>query len=167
MPRARGRGARLNKTWTGITFNKTTLTVTQQSLGGVTIPEGGSDFTVLRTIGSILAVAVPNATADDDILALGVIVVQNAAAQVGGASLPGPLNDLGADWLWWEAIPLQSVAATAATENSRNLIHRVAIHSKGMRKVHADQNVLLMAELSTGEMGAVTVNGGIRFLLGS
>ncbi len=166
MARPRSRGSRLSKGWAGFTFDKVTLSATQQILVQFPVAEGGQDITVLRTMGNLLCSAVANAAADDDVFAFGVIVVQNAAAAVGGTSVPGPINDIDADWLWWEAVPMASIAATAAEDNSRNLVHRVQIHSKAMRRMATDQSVILVGEISTNEFAAATVNGSLRLLFG-
>ncbi len=164
--RSGGRGTRLNKQWFASTFGKTTVSVTQAALASINVAEGGQDATILRSRGDLLVTAVPNAAADDTLVHLGLIVVQRNAVDVGGVSLPGPLADVDADWLWWRAIPMASIAATAATENSRNLVMRVEIDSKGMRKMDTDESLVLMGEDVTGEMAAVTVTGSLRVLLG-
>ena len=161
-----GRGARLNKGWCSFTFDKTALTATQLGIIACVVAEGGGDSTVLRSLGDILVIATPDAATDDDTCALGLIVVQNSAFAANGVALPGPINDIDADWLWWEAVPVAASLATSGIDNARNLIHRVKINSKGMRRMATDQSLVLMGELKTAEMAAVTVNGGMRILFG-
>ena len=159
---ARGRSSsRGTKEWTGVAFVKTTLTQTQSIILSFThdVTE-----TILRNRGEVLIVGVPNAAADDDVVGLGIIVVNDAAAAVGGLSVPGPIADPNAQWLWHQFILLQAALATSVIDNARNLIERVTIDSKAMRKADRNETMILVGELSTGEFGAVSVNGGLRSL---
>ena len=101
MARFRGRnvpqsrGARLSKIWCRSSFGPSTPTVTQAELTSCTLTELAlpGDVTLLRTRGDIFVQAAPNAAGDDEVLALGICVVNETARVVGGASLPGPHAD--------------------------------------------------------------------------
>ena len=159
------RRQRMSKVWAGAVFGESTLTVTQKLLTSIS---GASavDETVLRSRGEVLIVGVPDAVTDDEVVGLGLMVVTLDAAGVGGVSLPGPIANLDADWLWHQLVPLASAAVTAGSDSAIGLVVRVPIDSKAMRKVPLNRTVVLVAELSTGEMSEVRVNGAIRILFG-
>ena len=169
---ARGRGTRMRKTWFGSLSGgdgtAITITAVQAAILNVTHLEADiHDVTILRSRGGLFVTATPNAASDADVVGLGLIVVHTNALTVGGASLPGPINDIGADWLWHQFVPLDAISATSADGQSVGLNVRVEVDSKAMRRLQTDHAVVLMAELATGQMTTITVNGGIRFLLGS
>jgi len=115
--------------------------------------------------GELLVSASPNAAGDGDVAAFGFIVVSEAAAAVGGTSVPGPILNPEADWIWHSYVPLRSLAATAADDTAIGCFSRVLIDSKAMRRVKKDQEVIFVTELSTGEFASVIVTGGIRALV--
>jgi len=167
--RPAGRGARLRKVWcAGTPFDRATMGVTQSVISSCAIAEAGAlEGTVLRTRGEVLVTGDPNATTDSDLLALGICIVTDNALAVGGASVPGPLNDDGADyWLWHRYVPMDSAGETAVRADSISSIVRVEIDSKAMRRVGQDSAVVLIGELLSGDYASIIVSGGIRFLLG-
>ena len=162
---ARGRSQRMAMAWQGA-FNTAgiSLSTTQSSM--LQTSESTLKQTLLRTRGNILVQATPNASTDLAVAAFGLIVVNESAATVGGASLPGPINDVDADWLWHQFVPLDAITLTAADPNARSVVHRLEIDAKAMRKVGPDKVVVLMAELGGSAFSAVTAIAGARFLLG-
>ena len=161
------RATRLTKTWFRTFIDDAPVTTTQSLVASVTVAEGVQMQTVMRTRGNLLVTAVPDSAADSGVLALGICVVRETAAAVGGLSLPGPIVDEGADfWLWHRYVGLADPAASAASGDSIGLNVRVEIDSKAMRKVQADSRVVLMAEMGQGEFTTVNLHGGIAFLLG-
>ena len=147
----------------------TVLTTTQGSLGSLELTEGTlGEATLLRSRGNLLIVCEPNAATDVEVVGLGIAVVTAAALGVGGLSLPGPIADQGFDgWLWHQYVPFDSVSLTAGDPQAMTVNARVEIDAKAMRKLPVDYAIVLIGELSTGDMGTVTVTGGLRFLLGS
>jgi len=165
--RPTGRSTRLKKTWTGFhTTSVVNMTTTQVSILEANIGEGAPNQTLLRTRGNILIAAEPDAATDFTIVAFGLIVVQSAAANVGGVSVPGPINDIGADWLWHTFVPLDAVTLTAGDPNARSVVHRVEIDAKAMRRVAADESVLLIGEANVAGMASIGVLAGMRTLFG-
>ncbi len=150
-------GKRQTKVWipSGIASN-VTLSQTQANVGsiGVTLGEGADPSTILRIRGRYAVFATPNAAADVETVQMGIIVVSATAGAVGGASLPGPIADAGADWLWYDTVFLDAVDATAANGQNIGLNRYGTIDSKGMRKIRTDQALVFMAELSSGEMAS-------------
>ena len=153
--------------WSGNFFDEAALTGTQSVISSMLAPTGvgAARQTLLRTRGSLVVLGTPDAAGDSEIVGLGVIVVQQAAAAVGGASVPGPLNDPDANWLWHQFVGLNAMGATGETPTSVSAIVRVEIDSKAMRKVAIDQELIMIGELATGEFASVIVTGGWRVLM--
>ncbi len=149
------------KEWTGLNFGFVSLSATQAVVGSVVhdVME-----TVLRIRGNLLLVATANAAQDDDVAGLGFIVASDNAIAAGGASLPGPINDPDAPWLWHQYVPLGVVAVTAADDTAIGTFARVEIDSRAMRKATRNEGVVFMAELSTGEFASIQMTGGFRVL---
>jgi len=169
MARSRGRGTRLNKVWTtsGI-VDGAALTTTQSNPGsiGVSLAENVQDGTILRIRGGGLVRATPDAATDSDMVGMGLIVVNQAASAVGGTSLPGPINDAGADWLWYSNVFLDAAGATGETATNLSCTRYFEIDSKAMRHIRADQFLAFMAELSTGDFADVGMFCQFRTLIG-
>jgi len=92
--------------------------------------------TIIRLRGSAFVSLDPGAIADSMFVALGMIVVKADAFSTGGAtSMPDPMNDFQAPWLYHKIFSLgPSLAATpAADEIGAN--QRDEIDVKAMRKV--------------------------------
>ncbi len=155
------RRSRGTKEWNGVTFNPTVLTTTQGILASF---NHDLTETALRQRGRFLFRAVPDAAADDDIAAIGIIVVSDNAVGQGGASVPGPINDPDAPWLWHNYVPLAGGASTAEDPESIGLNVYVDLDSRAMRKVDRNEAIVLVAELQTGQFASVSVSGGWRTL---
>ncbi len=167
---ARGRGTRLSKSWTGATSGSVVSVGggTQQVLLSVSVAESaGQQNTLLRSRGQILVQATPDAASDAEVMGFGLIVVHSNALAIGTTSLPGPIADIGADWLWYDFVPFDAVVDTAGSANDRGIIHRLEIDSKAMRRVPNDHSVVLMAEASITAFASVSAIAGCRFLFGS
>ena len=159
-----------NKTWSNmVPAAAVALTTTQGVIGSVTNTEGsGLDFTLMRSRGQLLVTGAPNAAGDAEIVGLGLIVVSAAALAVGGSSVPGPILDQGADWLWHHYVPMNAEGATAESVSGYGFIGwQVIVDAKAMRRVPPDHAVALIGELDQGSFANVQVTGGIRFLLGT
>ena len=164
MPRSFRRSSTArSRTWAGALVSATALSTTQAILTSFSL---STDFeeTLLRLRGELLAVAVPNAAADEVVLGLGLIVVQQAAAAAGGTSVPGPLNDQNANWQWHMTVPLFDSISSSGSVASIGLNARIHVDSKAMRKIAADQEIVLVGELNSSSMASVEVIGGIRVL---
>jgi len=165
MAHRRAAGRPMVKHWTSLVVLNQAITTTQAIFATAAL-EHGEDATLLRSRGEFIFVATPNAGADFDVIGIGLIVVQSAAVTVGGAAVPGPINDGDADWLWHQFVPLDAGGASAADPNAIGLFARVTVDSKAMRKVRTDQTIILVAELSTGNFTDVAFSGGVRLLEG-
>jgi len=162
---ARGRFARSQRRqldWLGFaSIARVGITTTQSILSSFSFTEA---TTVVRIRGNLLVSAVPDAALDDEVVGLGIAVVSDAAAAVGGTSVPGPIANGSFSFLWHTYVPLISLAATAASDVGIGLQKDIVIDSKAMRKMKTSDTLALIAELSTGEMQSVFVQGGWRTL---
>ena len=161
-----------NKSWVGALSNgdvgsAVALTATQAAIANIAAGEGLGPATLLRSRGNLLVVAVPDSANDVDTVGLGLIVVHSNALTAGGASLPGPIKDEGADWLWHQYVPVDAIDAAVAVGDNIGTVIRVEVDSKAMRRIPSDHAVVLMGELATAQMASVGVLGGVRFLLGN
>ena len=155
--RSRSRGT---KDWAGGVGSTVALTSTQAIL--LTFDDL-EPITVLRIRGNFLIKGTPNNIADADVVGLGAIVVSDASAAVGGVSVPGPIADPSAPWLWHQYVPLQAGSAGLLGDDIGSVV-RVEVDSKAMRKLGLAEKLVIVGELSTGEYATVLVNVGIRTL---
>jgi len=158
---ARG-GSRGVKEWGGGPFAEQALSITQGLLA--TFFEAGSPSTILRIRGQFVVKGTPDAVTDDDVVGLGLIVISEAAAVAGGASVPGPINDEGSPWIWHQYVPLVAGQAALLGQDIGSIV-RVEIDSKAMRKLGINERLALVGELTTGSYAAVSVTGGFRILV--
>jgi len=150
------------KVWSGVTFLPAAETTVQRV--AATIAQVLAPTTLLRIRGAMFTFAVPDAANDNDILAVGLIKVSSDAAVVGGASVPGPMSDPEDDWIWHQYIPLAGSALTGYTGDGIGINVHTEIDSKAMRIFGPNDTLAFMAQLLTGEFGAVSMTGGFRFL---
>ena len=168
MARARGRSTQLRKSWSNMTpANSVAIGATQAVIGSVSIAESSLVApTLLRSRGNLIVNAIPDAATDADTIGLGLIVVHSNALAAGGASVPGPIKDQGADWLWYRYVALDAAGATAEAATNNWNVQLVEVDSKAMRRVPEDHAVILVGEVDQGLFASVSVTGGIRFLFG-
>ena len=89
------------KSWIGVTTSgQQALGQVQAVMASIGIAEGTVRETLLRSRGEVSLAFGANAGGDSDVVGLGLIVLHSNAVSVGGSSVPGPINDIGADWLW-------------------------------------------------------------------
>ncbi len=158
----------MTKTWLGATNTaQVSLTTTQVGMTFLaTADEPDQDVTLLRSRGQVWVTATPDAAGDFVVAAFGLIVVHGNALTAGGASLPGPIENIDADWLWHQFVHLDAVSVSASDGQSIGLNARIEIDSKAMRRVPRTHVVVLMAELSGSAMASVTAAGAFRLLFG-
>jgi len=155
------RGQRRHLDWNGFQISKVNLSTTQAVLGsGLTDVE---PVTLQRIRGEVFIKGTPDLAADDELVGLGMIVVQQQAATAGGASVPSPLADLSAPWLWHRFVPLSAGSAGLLGDDLGSMV-RVEVDSKAQRKVGINEIVIFVGEIQTGEYATVAINGGIRGL---
>jgi len=159
MPR--GRDSRRVYDWAGFTFGLTTIVTTQAIYGSGLLDV--EPVTLMRLRGEILVKGTPNAVADDAVIAFGFIVVSDNAFAAGGVSLPGPISDLDAPWVWHGFAPL-SAGQTALDGSDIGSVVRMTIDSKAMRKLGINETLALVGQTTTNDYAAVSASGGVRAL---
>ena len=158
---ARGNSPRRMYDWGGFSFGPVTLTTTQAILGNNLLDI--EPVTLVRSRGFLLIKGTPDAIADNAVVSLGLIVVSDNAAAVGGTSVPGPGNDPDAPWIWHQFVPLQA-GSTGLLGDDIGSVVRVEIDSKAQRKLGINETLILVGETSSGTYSSITVNGGVRAL---
>ena len=166
MARPRNQGKTITaKGWLGVTNSGVPVTSVQAAIISIANIEGQVRETILRSRGEVLLQATPDAATDSDVYGFGLIVVHSNAVTIGTTALPGPIADIGADWLWHRFVPMDAVTLTAADPNARAVVSRFELDSKAMRKIAPDHTLVLMAE-SGGVFASAAVSVGLRVLLG-
>ncbi len=88
----------------------------------------------------------PAAANESAICAIGLIVAQSDAIAAGVASLPGPITDPDARWLWVHYAALTSGIATAQVGGSFLQCREGVIDSKAMRRTTTNDTLLFIFE---------------------
>ena len=127
----------LSKHWHRmVDADQNSLTATQSLIVSFLPQEGNITETLLRTRGEVLIVGSPNATTDSDVVGLGLIMAHQNAINAGGASLPGLINDGGADWIWYGLFPIDSVGLTVISATTLGSIVRDTTQISPRATVH-------------------------------
>ena len=154
--------------WEGSVVNQTVTTgaavfstaVTEAELENVPNP------TLVRCRGSLLVqLSSSAATPGASIVVLGIKVVTRAAFAAGG--VPLPFTDVGSDWIWWQAIPMNILAGNtpAPTPEDTTTVHRVEVDSKAMRKISPNEVLVFVSEnVVVTSTQTFDVDGAIRYL---
>ena len=118
--------------------------------------------TVIRTRGD-LVIGFDNAAADQDChVAFGLIVVSSVAAGLGITGLPGPFTDAANDG--WFVHQFASFRPAATVQDSDAHVARYIIDSKAMRKIDAEERIVVVAEIGALDGGSAYCSGQIRLL---
>ena len=93
--------------------------------------------TVLRIRGEYLVVPTAGGTYESSDIAsvsVGIGMFSQAAVDVGGVSLPGPLDDVSYPWLWWHQLKVHFQDATPGDQAWGPHTRHVGIDTSAMRK---------------------------------
>ncbi len=141
---------------TGKTTGNTSTTVGPSNTGRATI---------IRVRGNYIFLLDPSAANDAKTVALGLIVATASAVVAGVASLPGPISDPDAKWLWVVYHNLLSGDATTQSGADINQAVRGVIDTKAMRRTNTNDNLVFVGE-ATNQGGTPTVQlGGVARVL--
>ena len=123
--------------WSGVVVRTEIQALAEaQSLGDVSLGVTfGARPTLTRVRGNWAGHMVPAAASDSMIVGLGLIVVSTDAFVAGAASVPSPLEDLNAEWVWHQLIVF-SPSQTTETQTALDQYDRGSIDSKAMRKMN-------------------------------
>jgi len=130
--------------------------VTAKAIVGMTVGGTFQSHSTLIAIRGRLSAYV-NTDAQMGVLGVGIIMADADAYAAGAASLPGPLSDGAAPWIWHAAIPLIGVTGI----DSRPRVAFEQFYSRAMRKLKDTDVVAIVAETA----GTVTAGGGISMLI--
>ncbi len=122
--------------------------------------------TVMRMRGRVLANLDAGAVDERVIVACGLIIVNaNAAAAV--ATMPHPVTDGKAMWIWHDFVEVSSGAEAAII--NEGLFDRIPIESKAMRRFKPSEVLVFVAEVLdvTDQAGTIDIQYAYRVLLGS
>jgi len=165
---ARGRGRRTDYEWEGIgagaaMFGSLQTTASVQELISIQIPA-----TIMRIRGEFLAFLTTSAAANSvKAIGVGITLVSNEALAAGAASIPDPLSDLNADWMW-HGFALLGRVSTTEDESAGLTSVRLEIDTKAMRKVKPNTSLVFVVSplnLSGTETARAVI--GARVLLGT
>ena len=120
---------------------------------GATSLVSNGPLTLLRTRGMIGAQLDAGAADERILVVFGIVKMTSSAVAAGGAALPGPVTETGADWLWIGSLWLSALAEAAVRDDA--LFDRLELDSKAMRKIGVDEEFVLIAEVAE----AVTPTG--------
>ena len=158
-------GRRADYDWSGIGgFVIATQTTANQvqSIAGFT-----AAGTVIRCRGEVLAVLDVGAANDRFVLGLGIIIATDAQIAAGGTAFPSPISVLDADWLWHGFVTLMSETGTQS-DDLGGQVGRLVIDSKAMRKVKANDNIVLVVDgVQLSGTPSVDIVAGVRVLFAS
>ncbi len=124
--------------------------------------------TLMRTRGAGTVVMDPGAAGDEMVVGLGLIIVQSDAVVAGAGSVPSPIEDAEAPWIWLRHVPLASGDASAQNGADVNQADRFEIDSKAMRKIKPGQTMtFVMDGVISGGTPSATVSLITRCLVGT
>ncbi len=161
----RSTGRRTDYDWTGGVFS-TTEASSGSSVGAiVTI---GIPGTLTRIRGNVL-VSIDGPVDNDKVMAAaGLILVTEEQLAVGTSAIPNPadINDLDADWIWHQWMPMLSQAVVASQMDETYF--RAVIDSKAMRRVKPTQTLVMrFGNIAQAGTPGLDYMSGCRVLFGS
>ncbi len=130
---------------TVIAFGAKTLIAT------LTLDNPGIAETIRRTRGVFSISSDQNAAIEDQVGAMGMMVVNDLAIAAGVASLPGPVTDANDDgWFVWVPFAQRGLAGAGPSNLASETYH---FDSKAMRKVEEGFGIVLVVENASAAFG--------------
>ncbi len=137
-----------NRSWTGTssTGPVAVAAATKVVLATFVLSNPNIDETILRTVGVLAVQSDQAAASEDQIGALGMIVVNDLALAAGAASIPGPITDIGDDG-WFLYVPFaQRLNFSSAVGVNPDFAQLYQFDSKAKRRVEEGSGVALIVE---------------------
>jgi len=144
-----------NRSWTGSVLAAPVVVAaaTKVLLTTFSLSNQNIDETVLRVVGGINVMSDQQAATEDQIGAVGFILVTNQAAAAGVASMPGPVTDNGDDgWFVYQAFSQRFGFVTAAGVEAQ-FSTWYEINSKAKRVIHEGRAIAVIAENAHATQG--------------
>ena len=166
MP-ARRSGRATDYNWTGTFFKALNQDIATGVGTAIAIVSFNSRQTLYRVRGQVFASLDPGAADEFAIIGLGMIIVTDDAIAAGKASVPDPVSDPEAGWLWYGML---SIGASDVTTNpgAAEGVDRLVIDTKAMRKVRDNESLVFVQSVGSSNDQAGTYNllAGLRVLTG-
>ncbi len=165
MARARTAGRRPDYEWVTNTFNQRGIDLAVGTDDHVLLLGTVTPSTLMRIRGK-MSVQLDTAAVDETgVIAAGIIIVGQAAQAAGTASLPKPSDEGPAPWIWHQFFNVTSGSEAAMVNDF--LVETVEIDSKAMRKIHNDEQIVLVCSsaIVTDQGGTWDYFGGVRMLI--
>ncbi len=168
MPRGRSGGRRADYEWTGTSGRVDAIDIGTGTAAFVSVATFNGPATMMRCRGEVFFQLDPAAADERAQIAVGLIVATDAAVAAGIAALPQPIAVPEAEWSWYGYATISSLAETAVVAGS-NLWARLEVDSKAMRKVKANEQLVMVCEVGTvlDQGGSFDFIAGIRTLVAS
>ncbi len=129
-----------------MTAARTVVPVSTKVLIATVVASAGLDFTIRRTRGAVSCASDQTSAIEDQIGALGMVVVTDIAITQGVASLPGPVTEQNDDdWFVWE--PIIGLAASVPHPGEGGSFR---FDSKAMRRLPDGNSVAVILENASG-----------------
>jgi len=158
MARSRSfvRGVKRHGDWSSHTpqTSMSSLAANSVVLSQTFTPTGAGE-TVIRTRGLFGWGSDQQAASEEQMGAVGIGIVSAQAVSVGITAIPHPDTDVGwSGWLWHSFFCSQFTFGTAVGFDTQ-MINRIVIDSKAMRKVGDEERLVVVVENSHGTSGMI------------
>ncbi len=150
-----------NKGWAGVEIAEQTIAGnTAILLTTLVLSNPGIDETHLRALGTFFIASDQGATSENQVGALGMIVVSTQAISVGITAIPHPVTDINDDGWFWH-MPFASRLEIGDNTSARYspMYH---MDSKAKRVVHDGESIALVVENATAQ--GIIIGGILRVL---
>jgi len=118
----------------------------------------------VRTQLECLIVSDQEAASEVQVVAIGGAIVSDQAVAIGVTAVPTPVTDIGSDLFFFYQMMMSSIVV-GATPGSTTEDKTYSIDSRGMRKVDGDQDLIVVAEISSAIGSGATLFSAGRVLL--
>ncbi len=140
-------GSRRSTSWLPIDATITVFSGTAVLLNALTTEEKAKrPFTIIRCYLSSMIQSDQGAVSENFGVAVGIAVVSDQARAVGITALPTPATDIGSDLWMLHGFSYGRFAFNTGVGFDDHAGHIKDFSSKGMRKVNADQDVVIVQE---------------------
>jgi len=165
MARGRSTGRRTDYTWVGTFADLGSLAGTALVSPIAIINQAA---TVMRVRGRLALNLITSTTVGVLRMAAGIIIADDDAVAAGTSSIPNPVTDLDAEWLWNGALYISTMSTTLSENAGANVIDRIEVDTKSMRRVKQNEQVVLAIQ-PTQLTGTVVGEGfsNLRVLFGA
>ncbi len=158
-------GRRPDYSWSGQSFVHAAMGTTTVATSLFTI---GLASTIVRFRGRLRGYLNTAAAADSEkLLACGLILLNADTAAAGAASMPEPLSDRDADWIWTDFLTMATVDTTEGSGGGMQF-DTIVLDNKSMRRARPSEVVVFVCQpVDLGGTETATVFGGLSMLLSS